>query len=98
VVKVSQMGMSCLNQDKLLKRIISDMFVGQGLPAPDKIDLRPLPGSALCGLAQGMGDELGTPELGARNAAKAEVTLYWSAILGSEVKNAAKLLASLSPL
>lgn len=98
VVKVAQMGLDCEKQEELLKRILSDVFVEQGLPAPDKIELQPLSGSSLCGIAQGMGDELGTPELGARNTAKAEVMLYWSAIFESELNLAAKLLASLSPL
>lgn len=98
VVKVAQMGLDCEKQEDLLKRVISDMFVEQGLPSPDKIELRPLSGSSLCGIAQGMADPIGTPELGARDMAKAEVLLYWSGITESELKDAAKLLASLSPL
>lgn len=98
VVQVAQMGFDCTEQSSLLKRVLRDSFVTQGLPAPRIVDVRPLSGSSLCGLSQGEGDELGTPEPGARNLARATVSLYWSDITYSNLRKAQAVLAAMRPL
>lgn len=97
-VRVAQMGLDCVKQDNLLKRILRDTLVAQRSPAPDKIELRPLSGSSLCGIAQGMANEFGTPELGGRNLAIAEVSVYWGAITYSELQRAHAVLAAMRPI
>lgn len=98
LVQVAQMGRDCTKQDRLLKRIISDMFVSADVPAPDQIEVRPLSGSSLCGISQGEADELGTPIPGARNIARAEVKLYWSLLYESQLRRAQRALALMAPL
>jgi hypothetical protein len=95
LVQVGQMGMECTSQDRALKRILRDVLTSQGAPAPQKIAVKALPGASLCGLAQGMSNELGTPELGARYMARAEVSLYWSDITERDLRMAQKAFALL---
>lgn len=98
LVRVGQMGVECEEQDALLKRVISDAIVSAGAPAPDKLGIRPLAGSSLCGVEQGVADPIGTPELGARYLAVAEVTAYWSSIGYAELQQAHAALRSLAPV
>lgn len=98
LVQVAQMGNDCTEQETLMKRAISDMFVGADVPAPDKIEIRALAGSSLCGLEQGMADPVGIPDPGARNVAKAEVALYWSLLYESQLRRANRVLTLMAPL
>lgn len=98
LVRVAQMGADCSSEQEALKRVLADVFVGQGLPRPSIVDVRPLAGSSYCGFAQGMADPIGTPELGARNTAVAEVTAYWSAIGYTDLRKAQAVLTAMRPL
>lgn len=98
LVRVAQMNVECDGQETLLKSVISDAMVSAGAPMPDKITIRALSGSSLCGVAQGMGDELGTPDLGARYLVVAEVVLYWSNIDHDELQKAYAVLTAMRPI
>ncbi len=98
LVRVAQMNADCDEQEAFMKRVLSDAFVAQGLSAPDAIEVKPLSGSSLCGMAQGVADPIGTPELGARDLAVAEATLYWSAIGYADLRKAQAVLSAMRPV
>jgi hypothetical protein len=92
LVQIGQMGLDCNSQETSIILIVRDMIKQKGAPQPKHIEIKMLAGSSLCGLAQGAANELGTPELGARNLARAEITLYWSNITESELELAKQAL------
>lgn len=98
MVQVAQMNADCDEQEAFLKRVISDAMVQQGAPSPDKLDIRPLSGSSLCGWVQGTAQEVIMLELGARNRAQAEVMAYWSGITHSELQKAHAVLTAMRPI
>lgn len=98
LVQVANMGADCEEQDAFMKRIISDALVTAGAPSPDKLDIRPLSGSSLCGPAQGVADPIGTPDYGAWGRARAEVAAYWSGITYAELQRAHTILMAMRPI
>ncbi len=98
LVQIAQMGEDCTEQSKALKRILRDTFVAQGIPAPSIVEVRTLSGSSFCGFSQGTASEVGMLDLGARNTARAEVSLYWSDIKYSELQKAHSILMAMRPI
>ena len=87
-IRVAQMGLDCQSQTRVMRLAVEQMLEGEGIAKPSIFQLEPLAGSSLCGLAQGMAELVRMPELGARNKAKARLTIYWPAITEADLRRA----------
>jgi hypothetical protein len=98
LVQIAQMGDDCVSQERMIKRIVSDLLVTVGAPSPDTIEVEFLSGSSLCdGTGTVTEDERMNPFIGANNVARAKITLRWSVISRESILSAKKILADMAP-
>ncbi|PIR67158.1 MAG: hypothetical protein COU51_00140 [Parcubacteria group bacterium CG10_big_fil_rev_8_21_14_0_10_36_14] len=91
-IHVMQMGLDCKSQVRVMREATEDILASESLPKPRTFRLEPLSGSSLCGLSQSVVEPIGNPQFGARQSAKAHLTVYWSSITYPELRRAQTVL------